>query len=134
MSHHVLMFQPQFARLVENGTKTMTIRGEKKRAIQVGDTLSLREWLGKPYRSKQSELRKAVVTCIGRFEMRIGSPIGAFPWNVEFLINGFVLLPFPSIELAHADGFWSRGDMVRWFDETHGLPFSGVRISWGLAQ
>jgi uncharacterized protein YqfB (UPF0267 family) len=56
-----IMFQPRFARLVESGAKTQTIRVKSKakhpRPLpKPGDFLSLREWEGKPYRSKQRKL------------------------------------------------------------------------------
>ena len=127
MSHHVIMFQPRFAPLVESGKKLTTIRGARKRAIKAGDTLSLREWTGKPYRSKQRELRTAVVTAVDKIEMLEG---GMFPWSFTVYQNGYELNCAARILFSSVDGFSGVNDMARWFKDTHGLPFTGVRISW----
>lgn len=59
--HFVRLFQPRFAALVESGAKCQTVRPVPKRMPRPGDTLSLRCWVGAPYRSKQRVLREAVV-------------------------------------------------------------------------
>jgi hypothetical protein len=53
------MFKPQFADLVEAGTKLQTVRPVPSRLPGPGDTISLRTWTGKPYRSKMRLLREA---------------------------------------------------------------------------
>lgn len=60
----VLLFQPRFANLVAAGTKRQTIRPTRKIPIVRGDDLSLRQWQGLPYRSKQVELARGL--CLGR--------------------------------------------------------------------
>jgi hypothetical protein len=57
----VYMFQDRFSELVRDGSKRQTIRKGLPRC-KPGDTMSLRRWTGKPYRSKQEELRVAVCT------------------------------------------------------------------------
>lgn len=109
----VIMFQPRFAPLVASGVKPYTIRKPRKNPIKVGDKLSLRTWTGKPYRSKQKILRDTVCVNVEPFKMDTH-----FIWQLG------------SDDLAKRDGFADAGDMVRWFKDTHGLPFEGVLIEW----
>lgn len=111
--NHVILFQPRFAALVQAGTKCQTIRPPRQRAIQVGDTLSLRQWTGKPYASKQRILRTAICTAVG--------PI-------------FLDCDCTDERLAAADGFATAAEMVAWFAATHRLPFSGILIQWAGPQ
>jgi len=103
------MFQPRFHDAVASGNKQQTIRPPRKRAIRVGEPLSLRAWTGKPYRSKQRELRRA--QCI---EVR--------PLVID--------REFSDERMASADGFADADDMKNWFAATHGLPFTGILIRW----
>jgi hypothetical protein len=68
----VRMFKPRFARLVETGEKLQTIRPMPKRLPEIGDHLSLREWTGKPYRSKQRTLCEAIVIHVARITIHEG--------------------------------------------------------------
>lgn len=117
MSNHVRMFKPQFAPLVESGTKRQTIRPTPKRMPKPGDTISLREWTGLPYRSKQRVLRESVITKVG---------------HVEITETGVILNSYaePCDDFAVADGFKDFHDMRQWFQETHSLPFEGILIQW----
>lgn len=122
-AHFVRMFKPRFAVLVEAGTKTQTVRPTPKRMPRVGDTISLRCWMGAPYRSKQRALREAVIRevrdilisdeGICMYDQRDGA--GWAPGE-----HGF----------AKADGFASWPEMREWFRATHGLPFKGIVIFW----
>lgn len=122
----VIMFQPRFAALVMSGAKRQTIRPRRRHQIQVGDTLSLREWIGKPYRSKQREIRTAV--CSNVSEIRITEPIGL----TQGLAIGhwIIAIGIARDQFARADGFESFSEMLEWFSKTHGLPFTGVLIEW----
>lgn len=117
----VLLFQPRFARLVESGKKRCTIRAKAR--CTYGDELSLREWTGKPYRSKQRELRPTA-------RCKYVSPItieAATDDGLTIRVSG---LPVSADEVALADGFASARAMRRWFADTHGLPFRGELIEW----
>jgi len=117
----VVMFKPRFAPQVEAGTKRQTIRPTPKRPIPVGRLLSLREWSGKPYRSKHRVLREERCTAVT-------------PIRIDFvvcLVGGRGLRHYELDAFAQADGFRSYEDMYEWFRETHGLPFEGVLIKWG---
>jgi len=116
----VKMFKPQFAPLVEAGTKTQTVRPMPKRFIRAGDPISLRAWVGKPYRSKQRVLREAVVT-----ESR-----AVLITNVGIIMDGDYLGEEATLKFVKADGFGSWNEMRDWFSSTHGLPFPGLLIQW----
>lgn len=105
----VIMFQPQFHKAVESGEKRQTIRPPRKRPIKAGQELSLRAWTGKPYRSAQREIKKAV--CQSIEPIRIDET-------------------FSDDDEARRDGFSDAEEMREWFRSTHGLPFSGDRIRW----
>lgn len=62
----VRMFKEQFAPLVKSGTKRQTVRPTPAVMPREGDTISLRKWSGKPYRSKQIKLREGKITKVER--------------------------------------------------------------------
>ena len=115
----VKLFKPQFSPLVESGLKLQTVRPTPKRMPKPGDRISLREWTGAPYRSKQRVLREAKIVSI--------QPIRMDLW---ISINGEVLTVRRAEAFARADGFASLYEMTCWFEDTHGLPFEGVVIKW----
>lgn len=117
MRTFVKMFMPRFAPLVENGSKNQTVRPMPTRMPVSLDRVSLREWTGKPYRSKQRILGEAVITRVANFEMT----------HLTVTVGGKIV---GSDEFALADGFNSFEDMRLWFAETHGLPFKGILIKW----
>lgn len=107
----VIMFNPQFHGPVRRGEKCQTIRPPRKRPIRPGDQLSLRAWIGQPYRSKQRELRAAVCLCVDR---------------------ATIAVDFADDAEAQRDGFPGAPEMRRWFEDHHDLPFTGERITWRL--
>lgn len=116
----VIMFKPRFAPLVAEGTKLQTVRPPRKRPIHAGDILSLRKWSGRPYCSPQVVLRSAV--CIEVSPIWICSS-GILVGDTGILAEGLD-------RFAVADGFRSWRDMVAWFIDEHGLPFTGILIRW----
>lgn len=116
----VRMFKPQFAPLVENGTKRQTVRPTPKRMPKVGDEISLRAWMGAPYRSKQRVLRESVVDRVSKIEIE----------DYAVRIDGITLHHGEEESFAMADGFSSIVELTDWFRATHGLPFTGILISW----
>ncbi len=122
MKNHVFMFQPQFAPDVEAGLKTQTVRGKRKRRVNIGDRLSLRQWLGKPYRSKQRVLREAIA--YNRADIRLGKQV------YDLQLHGHNLTTDGIEFFARADGFESGKAMFEWFEKTHGLPFEGEVTYW----
>lgn len=119
-AHFVRMFKPRFAALVEAGTKTQTVRPTPKRMPQPGDTISLRMWCGKPYRSKQRELRWATVLFVAKIKLDC----------FDMWFDGVRASDAKQEAFAIADGFSSAHEMRDWFDNEHGLPFEGIVILW----
>lgn len=87
---------------------------------RTGDTLSLREWTGKPYRSKQRELKR--VSLIAWYDVMIEKD--------RLRVWGGEMNEAKREEFARKDGFESWAEMVEWFETTHGLPFQGVLFTW----
>ena len=115
----VRMVKPQFRNLVISGQKCQTVRPWPKRMPKVGDNISLREWTGKPYRSKQRVLKEAVVTEV--LPVTINSSIS---------VDGQILDCHSATKFSRADGFDSPSDMIDWFREVHGPDFVGICIYW----
>jgi uncharacterized protein YqfB (UPF0267 family) len=118
----VILFQSRFAPMVQSGKKTQTIR--KKARCQPGDQLSLRQWSGRPYRSKQEELKAVVCTSVSTVSIGHGSE------GTGMSINGEELNFHGRHLLAQLDGFMNAIEMRDWFREVHGLPFEGEIIQW----
>ncbi len=129
---HVIMFKPQFSPLVKSGAKLQTIRPRRVRTVIFGDVVDAREWIGKPYRSKQRKLRECVALSTESIKIhRNGVEISPGTLRVFFMGAGTrrqALLD----SFARADGFADWAAMKDWFTETHGLPFEGVLIKWKL--
>lgn len=118
----VRMFKPQFATLVDAGTKLQTVRPTPKRIPQAGDRISLRAWTGKPYRSKHRVLREARIVAVRKVRFA-GYFFDGGPRDARG--EGISLDAF-----AQADGFACWRELVKWFESTHGLPFEGIVIHW----
>lgn len=132
-SSFVRMFKPRFAKLVKAGRKLQTIRPLPKRIPRCGDHLSLRRWLGKPYRSRQRILRKATVSRIEvcRIEKEgIFAPPGDGSLLAVLGVKYIYYNGTSADRFARADGFKDWQEMREWFKAEHGLPFDGVIIFW----
>lgn len=119
----VILFQPRFAPLVKDGSKRQTIRPTRKHPLKPGEIVSLRQWSSLPYRSPQTELRTAQIVSVESVSITLTG-------NLPVAINGRILWADELQAFAVADGFASAGEMVTWFDDTHGLPFAGQIIRW----
>lgn len=118
---HLLNFKAQFAPAVEAGTKRQTIRALRKRPIHRGNTLRLYTGL----RTRNARLlREAVASAV--------TPITLDADGV--LLRSRRLSEARAQQMAAEDGFQSLAEMLAWFDDVHGLPFSGVLIQWGNSQ
>ncbi len=119
----VLMFQDQFIPKILDGSKHTTIRKIRKRGNpKPGDILSLRQWTGKPYRSKQEVIKEVVceaVDIIYIYENGVSTDSGIYGKFINRENEKLV---------ARKDGFSSWADMLNWFRKTHGLPFEGNLI------
>ena len=122
-----IMFKPEFAPLVRAGTKKQTIRPPRERAFAIGDYVSLRKWLGKPYRSKQEELCEGTVTNVRPIAISLrADEKGHRVW----LAGAGYLKGRELNALAKADGFKTYPEFIEFFKSVHGLPFRGVVINW----
>lgn len=117
----VITFQQRFASLVKEGRKPHTIRPRRVNAIKPGDKLSLRQWSGRPYRSKQKKLMETTCTHVAEFQLES---------YALMKINGQRLHLDEQESLAKVDGFKDLCEMINWFEKTHELPFNGVIIYW----
>lgn len=124
---HVLLFEPRFVELVRSGKKQHTIRGYRKRPIQVGHFLSLRRWKDQPYRSQQERIIESSVRAVSVQDIMFTSDNG-----IE--IDGVQLKLRQAQDLAVEDGFGSLVEMIAWHYAAHGLPFNGVLIRWELPE
>jgi hypothetical protein len=117
----VYLFKPQFAALVQAGKKCQTVRPVRKRMPKPGDQISLRMWIGKPYRSKQSILGSSVILQVNHCDIT----------ETGVCVNSYAV---PCDEFARADGFGDFFELRNWFAATHGLPFEGILIKWQPPQ
>jgi len=114
----VIMFQPRFAPLVESGKKRQTVRVDAR--CKAGDELSLREWTGKPYRSKQRELMRTRAIHVGNARI----------YRHCMSLDGMVVSAKEADAFAKRDGFLNFEELAWWFGNSHGLPFNGDYIQW----
>jgi hypothetical protein len=120
------MCQSRFVGKIVSNDKLQTIR--KKARCKPGDVLSLREWTGKPYRSKQREIARR--QCLQVKKVRL-----CFARDGKFIVevDGKAVRSLDAF--AKADGFTDFDDMVRWFLQTHGMEeFNGELIRWNRAN
>jgi hypothetical protein len=119
--NHVRLFQPRFAKLIRQGKKFQTVRPvPKTRYPMAGDTIRLREWKEKPYRSKQLDLGLGRITAV--------CPV--FISATIMRESGQQLDAAAADAFAKADGFSDYDDMATWFAINHALPFTGIVIRW----
>lgn len=123
----LLGFQSRFAPLVESGQKRQTIRAYRKdgRDPKVGDRLYLWTGLRQPGARKLGE---AIVTNVRAVELNRHGAL---------CLDRMPIYPNRFNAIAQADGFNGTNDvapmaeMIEWFENAHGLPFSGLLIEWG---
>lgn len=119
-----LNFQARFAPLVESGEKTQTIRAFRKdgRDPKPGDTLYL-----------FTGMRTKACRKLGEATCADALPIEILTGRC-IVLHGGPLAPGYADALAILDGFGSAGEMMDWFEKTHGLPFEGLLIRWDNPQ
>jgi hypothetical protein len=113
-------YKPQFAPLVQAGTKRSTIRALRRdgRRALPGEPLHHFEGM----RTKACR-RLGQTTCRACTEIVITS-IGVVK------LDGFEVPPHIVETIAIKDGFKTVTDFFRFFRETHGLPFKGTLTEW----
>ncbi|QIX60896.1 hypothetical protein HER32_06770 [Hymenobacter sp. BT18] len=55
---------------------------------------------------------------------------GGWKYRTVMLLDGRELTPLECQELARRDGFGDFYELQEWFDNNHGLPFTGQLICW----
>jgi hypothetical protein len=108
-----------FREKILDGSKYQTIRKIRNNPIKTGDILYL--W----WKQRTSEREKlGEAKCNGVMQITI---------HTNCVTSGDQSITEPSVleRFAIADGFDSWSHMVEWFQNTHGLPFTGVLIKWG---
>ena len=112
-------FKAQFADAVERGVKRQTIRAIRKdgRVPHIGSALQLYTGM----RTKNCRKLKDAV-CTNVWPITIASD--------SITVNGQRRNGTTCTLLALEDGFGGLSEMREWFDDVHGLPFSGHLIKW----
>jgi hypothetical protein len=109
-------FAEQFVLPILNGTKTQTIR--RNRRAKVGDRIELYTGLGTANcRKLRDVLCTASHYCAVRKDGVTLGDVSKYPRNLD--------------EFAQADGFLNYGEMVEWFKNKYGgREFVGWIVSW----
>lgn len=122
-------FQGQFVPYVKEGSKTQTIRKKRKYQAKAGDTVYLYFAMRTKWCKKIGEGK-----CTGTDDINISL-------SGSIRINGKLLTREQCDMLAWNDGFRPEGTsigqyagshalMIRWWRQTHELPFRGDIIYW----
>lgn len=114
-----LNFKAQFADDVEHRRKTRSIRAPRKdgRDPKPGDRLQF-----------YTGMRTRACRKIGEADCVRVRPIQITDKCI--MLDGCPLNASRMGDFAKADGFESMADMLKFFDEQHGLPFGGLLIEW----
>jgi hypothetical protein len=107
-AYHPKAGQPTgFRESILNGTKVHTLR-ESAGNRKSGETISLREWEGAPYRSKQAEFAQCII-------------------KVRFIVIHGGLPGQPEIDsLSQSDGFADPVDFQHWFTKGNDEPINFI--------
>lgn len=125
----VILFQHRFIQLIGKGVKTSTIR--ERARCKPGDTLSLRHWIDKPYRSKQREIDQVLCTHVQGCALWVDG--GGF---LQMSINGNeIKTDDHRAVIAWQEGFIGWSDLESWFFSQKGLDqrgkeWRGEMIEW----
>lgn len=122
----VLLFVPRFAPPIRAGTKRGTLRTPNARSpFRAGETISLRTWSGKPYRSRQQEIVPPVVcSCVS--DVALGFR-GRQP---EIYVGNRRLSPAEAEAFVRADGFECAEDFHAYWHAKGVLTWRGNLIEW----
>ena len=128
----LLNFQARFAELVQDGSKSQTIRAYRKdgRDPKPGDQLYL--WAG--CRTKDAQ-KIGEAICSRVIPIRIQEcPKDRIDWGAVYMPNSSGT--WRSLSRSHTrliavkDGFQSRKELFDFFRDVYGLPFEGLLIEW----
>lgn len=124
----ILGFKSRFVSSVADGTKPHTIRAGAR--WRVGMSIQFYQNVRQPGMTKIRENGVAMVVqevCLKHVAWKL--PNGWKTQTVLF-VDGRQLTPLECEELARRDGFDDFRQLWDWFDNTHGLPFTGQLVCW----
>lgn len=137
----VLTFQPQFHSLIRLGQKTSTIRDKAR--CKRGEELSLRRWIGKPYKPPGQELLipNQVCTAVTPVRMEIRSSgafvFTAFPIGIAVVLADGDQVTQGACHIARREGFAAFSVMKDWFITNKKItaehPYHGSLIEWNYS-
>jgi hypothetical protein len=124
----VILFQWRFEQPINLGVKRSTIR-RNARCVP-GQTLCLRRWQDKPYRSKQIKLKQATCTAVTPLSLGLNAHGDFYVIRLGSSLNVIQLAA-----LAKLEGFDSTPDLEEWFRHNHKLqpgaePMPCEQIEW----
>lgn len=123
----VLMFHKRFIQSLQNGTKRHTIR--ERTRCKVGESLSLRYWSAKAYRSPQSVIGLTSCESISPIVIEVRPMIcDLMPLSIE--IAGILIHPENLDDFARSDGFRDAQDMANYYRDNRVEIFEGVMIEF----
>lgn len=111
-------FKERFIPLIKSGEKRQTIRKKRKGQAKPGATLYLYFGLRTKWCTK---IKETICTRVEEIEIRA---------NGTVKVNGKKMDWVQKYALAKADGFENFDTMIRWWKQTHELPFKGDIIYW----
>lgn len=119
-----LAFKDRFVDLVIAGTKLHTIREDRHARWHVGRAIQF-------YKNTRTPLTKkfradGVALAVQQLEL-VDKQAKKQP---GILVDGRQLTPLECQELSRRDGFEDFAQLLAFFRETHGLPFTGKLIGW----
>lgn len=126
----VLFIKERFEQPILTETKLHTFRGRSRAAKRpkgppkIGELLSFRVWVGRPYGKGSTVREVARAICTGTPEVYLSYDSG----RIHLIIDG--IRAHDPDATAMRDGFTSAAEMVAWFQANGGLPFSGYAIEW----
>jgi hypothetical protein len=124
MNTVILNYRADFAPMIQAGVKPHTIRPRRNdgRDPLPGDLLQhYAKWGTKDAYLLREEF------CTFTAEVTIQRSVG----NVHHVLIGGQLISQHDVEvMATVEGFRNGADFVQFFNETYGLPFTGLLIGW----
>lgn len=121
---HHFKFMTQFVDDVRAGRKRCTIRAERKRQANPGDTAVLSHWEGKAYRSKSVLIGDVTLTRVAKLSI-VEHPTAG---QLAVLIDGRLVGAEGVETLAVHDGFADAAALFEFFRAR--VPFDGNLYVW----
>ena len=110
--------EERFAEAVENGSKRSAVLKLRPKPFEVGDEIRM-------HAKKEGKKRRTLLegTCTQARDISVKK-------NGTVRMGSLSLTNIAAYELAKSVGFARHVDLLRWLDDTYGLPFAGQIIRW----